>query len=414
MASNGKFNSMTIGFLIVIMLMSEIAALPILILFSTVARYRIRPINIGLGPEPLINNIYHKKSLTKLGYSAETFVNHVYFITEEFDVRYDIPAQSGTFIQRGFYRFLGPMYIYLKAIFRYQSLYFYFNGGCLFSTIFLWRLEPRLYRLAGVRTVIMPYGGDVQDLMRCPNLVFRHTMSLSYPGHRLVRRRVAEKIDLWTRLADHVISGCDWVDYMYYWDTLTLGHFSIDTHQWQPEPKDRSRSDGVIRILHAPNHREIKGSRFFIRAVEELQAEGLPIEIQILEKVPNHVVREAIEHADIVADQLIIGWYAMFALEAMSLEKPVLCNIRSDLEDLYIGAGLLAKDELPFVRCNSVNVKEVIRDLVEHPDRLPEIGRQSREYVLRHHSTEQMGKVFDSINRKIGLTPSGMVPERMG
>lgn len=407
-ATNGK-KKIIIVLTISIQYASEIFSLVPLLILSFTARFRKKSIQIGLGPEPLINNLYHKKSLIRAGYSAETFVTQVYYITDEFDVRFDKIAETGSIIRRVLYYFLGPEIVFVRAIFRYQSLYFYFNGGCLHNTHLLWRLEPRLYRLARVRTVIMPYGGDVQDLTRSPNLLFRHTMSLSYPGHRQVRRRIAEKIDLWTRLADHVISGCDWVDYMYHWDTLTLGHFSIDTDRWQPSSNSKTRSRGVIRILHAPNHREIKGSRFFIKAIEELKSEGLPIELQILERVPNHQIREAIEEADIVADQLIIGWYAMFALEAMSLEKPVLCNIRKDLIDLYISAGLLEKDELPIVQCDPINVKEVIRELVMHPDRLPEIGRQSREYVLRHHSTEQIGMVFDSINRKNGLEPSKKV-----
>ena len=35
-------------------------------------------------------------------------------------------------------------------------------------------------------------------------------------------------IDRWTTHSDHVISGCDWVDYMHHWDTLMSAHFSID------------------------------------------------------------------------------------------------------------------------------------------------------------------------------------------
>jgi len=277
-----KMKGIIFSFLIIsIQYACEILSLIPLIVVSVIARYKIKPIQIGLGPEPLIINIYHKKSLIDAGYSAETFVTHVNFITEEFDIRYDLITRSGSILRRFLYVLFGPEIVFFNAIFRYQSLYFYFNGCCLFNTHFLWRLEPRLYSLAGVRTVVMPYGGDVQDLTRCPNLIFRHTMSLSYPGHRLVRQRVADKIDLWTCLADHVISGLDWVDYMYYWDTLTLGHHSIDTERWKADYEQKKCPDSVIKILHAPNHREIKGSHFFIQAVEELQSEGLPIELKI-------------------------------------------------------------------------------------------------------------------------------------
>ena len=135
----------------------------------------------------------------------------------------------------------------------------------------------------------MPYGGDVQEMSRSPNLLFKHALAQDYPLHRLRRSDIARRIDLWTQQADHVISGCEWVDYMYHWDTLMLGHFSIDTQRWAPlagaAPAGASRP---LRILHAPNHRAIKGSQFFIQAVDELRHEGLPLELVILERVPNN------------------------------------------------------------------------------------------------------------------------------
>ena len=37
--------------------------LPLVIIFSFIARFKKKSIDVGLGPEPLINNIYHKKAL---------------------------------------------------------------------------------------------------------------------------------------------------------------------------------------------------------------------------------------------------------------------------------------------------------------------------------------------------------------
>jgi hypothetical protein len=50
-------------------------------LIALLSRLARRPIDIGLGPEPLINNIYHKKALSVFGYVAETFVDQVFYIT---------------------------------------------------------------------------------------------------------------------------------------------------------------------------------------------------------------------------------------------------------------------------------------------------------------------------------------------
>jgi glycosyltransferase involved in cell wall biosynthesis len=234
-------------------------------------------------------------------------------------------------------------------------------------------------------------------------------MAVDYPEHRFRRKRIASKIDLWTKYADHVISGCEWVDYMYYWDTLMLAHFSIDTDIWKPAEPHETPSParvGKLKILHAPNHRAIKGTQYFLDAVEELRKEGLEIELNLLERVPNEEVKRAMASVDLVADQLIIGWYAMFALEGMAMEKPVLCYLREDLKELYVASGLIAADEIPIIDCSPATVKESIRNLALHRDKLPEIGKRSREYVIKHHSTQAVGRIFDDINRRIGLEPS--------
>jgi len=197
------------------------------------------------------------------------------------------------------------------------------------------------------------------------------------------------------------------VEYMYHWDTLTLAHFSIDTERWKPSPEDQNISESkTFRIFHAPNHKNVKGTKHFIQAIEELKSEGLDIELVIRQKVPNDEIKAVISSVDVVADQLIVGWYAMFALEAMSLEKPVLCYLNPKLIDFYIEAGMLAKDEMPIVNCDPFNVKEKIRELYNNRKNLGEIGRRSRQYVLKHHSVEYIGSIFDRINKELGILPS--------
>lgn len=359
-----------------------------------VSRFKKKKFDIGLGPEPMINNVYHKMALQRKGYSCQTFVSAVYFITDQFDVRGDK------------FRFVHFIYYYLffLSIMRYRCIYIYFNGGPLGFTKY-WRIEPLLYKLANVKTVIMPYGGDVQDLTRTSNLCFRNFMAKDYKSHRLRRQIIDKKIDLWTKHADCVISGCDWVEYMYYWDTLMLAHFSIDTELWKPDPAIKS-NNSTLRILHAPNHTAIKGTQFFVKAINELKEEGYDIELVFAQKVPNDKIRELMQSVDVVADQLVIGWYAMFALEAMSLEKPVLCYIREDFETLYIQEGLIEPGELPIINTNSLNVKETIRSLVTEKEKLQSIGKRSREYVIKHHSIESIGNVFDKINSDIGIKGS--------
>ena len=82
--------------------------------------------------------------------------------------------------------------------------------------------------IAGIKTVVMPYGGDISKMDRTPNLLYKHTLSLDYPQYKLRNNRIRSQIELWSKYANHVIGGCDWVDYMHHWDTLMIAHFSID------------------------------------------------------------------------------------------------------------------------------------------------------------------------------------------
>ena len=386
---NIKLFSITIFYLI-----GEFLLLPLLFAYAIFSRYQEKIIDVGLGPKPLINNIYHKKALELFGYSAETFTYRPYHITNEFDIiltkKYNCTKQLNA---------LRAQVELIFLPFKYKILYIYFNGGSLGSSKLLWKIEPFLLRLAKVKTVVMPYGSDIQEMSRSNNLNFKHTMTLNYPGHKTRRKKISKQIDLWTKYGDHVLSGCEWVDFMYHWDTLLISHFSIDTkieekiQEYQPTTQ--------FRILHAPNHRSLKGTEFLEDAIYELNAEGFNIELIMLEKVSNKEVIENIKKVDLVADQFIMGWYAMFAIEAMKHGKPVLCYLRNDLIDLYVGAGLLKSNEIPIINTHWKHIKENIKEAYHKRENLATIGEKSREYVINHHSIEYIGSVFSSINKDL-------------
>lgn len=374
----------------------------VLVLCCTFLRFIPKKFDIGFGPLPVITAIYHKKVFTILGYSCESFVNQVWHITDGFDQRFDnmklkkIPVLG---------RYLAMTYLFLWCAKRYKCLFLYFNGGplCLGDTNFLWRLEPSLLRLAKAKTIVLPYGSDIQIMSRSPNLYFKHTVSMDYPLHRIHHNEMVQKVDMWTSQADYVVGGCEWVDYMHHWDALMIAHFTIDVEDWAPRQADSTPADeGIFKVLHAPNHRTIKGTQHIIDAVQELKHEGYPVELILLEKVPNVEVRRMIEQADIVVDQLVIGWYAMFAIEAMALEKPVICNTRSDLESLYRSAGLLETDEcLPLIHATPETIKSVILDCYNKRAELNHIGKKGREYVIRHHSIDAIVEAFRPIAENI-------------
>lgn len=365
-----------------------------MILSVTSRFFNLRKIDVGLGPEPLVNNVYHKKALKIAGLQAETFVNQLYFITNNFDY---IPLNG----MKLWDFLLIDYWLFVRSIFRYKCIYIYFNGGSLFRQPMVKWLEPYLYNLSGVKIVVMPYGGDIQELNRTSNLIFKNNVITDYPAHGLRRKRIENQIDRWTRHADHVISGCDWIEYMNHWDTLTLGHFSIDTEKWVPAEDYEVCKDGILRVLHAPNHRGIKGTKHVIRAVKNLQERGYKIELKMLEGVSNEKVLEVMQYVDVVVDQLIIGWYAMFAMEAMALSKPTLCFIRQDFEEMYIEAELLNENELPLINCNFSTIEKELEKLCLNIGQLKDIGINSRIYVHKKHSLQTVSEIFKAVHDKI-------------
>jgi glycosyltransferase involved in cell wall biosynthesis len=107
-----------------------------------------------------------------------------------------------------------------------------------------------------------------------------------------------------------------------------------------------------------------------------------------------------------VADQLVIGWYAMFAMEAMATGRPVFCFLRPDLIALYSNAGVLNEEDMPIINSDPLGIKDAIRSLVEDKARWREVADRSRAFVEKYHSTTVMSLVFAEINSRIGVPPS--------
>jgi glycosyltransferase involved in cell wall biosynthesis len=390
--------------------LKTLQALCLLFIFFVIAIYarllkKNRVFDVALGPVPMINNIYHKKALEYFGYSAKTLVFTTYFITDDFDYKYH---------QMTKFPFLDRVKFFYDVVTQYKMLYTYFDGTWQFFkelpsplVKLMIYIEPRLYQFALLKLVVMPYGGDIHDMNLCPNLAFKNALSKDYPKfQRDYNSYIQAGVRNWLKKADHVIAGCDWVYYLHSWHTLLSAHFSIDTHALLPQKARKIKKGDKIKIFHSPNHTNIKGTRHFEKAINNLKAQGYNVELVFVQKRPNKEILELIRECDIVADQLIIGWYAMTALEAMCFAKPILCYLDENLINTYEEAGILTREEIPFVNCNYLNVESQIKNLLDHPELIESLGIQSRKFVEKYHSLEYMGSIFDKINRDLGVLPN--------
>lgn len=169
---------------------------------------------------------------------------------------------------------------------------------------------------------------------------------------------------------------------------------------WLPNPVDTKKYLFVepnqqahkLRILHAPSKRSLKGTEYVLQAIEKLKTEGYDAELILLENVPHDVVLKEIELSDIIVDQLIIGWYGMFSIEAMCMGKPVLCYIRQDLSERYT--------ELPILNTTPKSIYVNLIELIENPERRIKLGSQGRRYIEQIHDSREITKRLIDIYTK--------------
>jgi glycosyltransferase involved in cell wall biosynthesis len=174
---------------------------------------------------------------------------------------------------------------------------------------------------------------------------------------------------------------------------------AIVLDDWEPSPVEPRE---VLRVAHAPSKRAVKGTDAVLAAVESLRARGAPIELDLIEGVPNREARKRYASADVVVDQLRVGWYGMFAIESMALAKPVVVHLdeaaAAETEEAF---GL----PLPHVRADEQSLERVLGELVEMRAALPEVGRRSREYVERIHGHTAVAKrVIDIYERVMPIS----------
>jgi glycosyltransferase involved in cell wall biosynthesis len=350
-------------------------------------------------PVPLVYNLYWSNAMRKAGWASTTLMSHRYELFEGTDFDRYIPDLVPPPLRRWSHviePYAGLLYVIRNA----SVVHIPFTGGPLGGTRF-WRFEAPLLRRAGIKTVVIPYGGDYYMYSRIVDPVFRNGLLISYPAAGRQEASVAKRVEHWSREADVVIVGAR-VDGLPRWDVPAGNCLSVDTGRWPAKTaySDADGRSGPVRVMHAPNHRGVKGTEFLVAAVEELRAEGLDVKLELIEGRPNEEVRELMREVDVFADQFVITGYGLAGVEAMASGLPVLCNLEDDsvmrLYRLYSFFG-----QCPIVSTAPETIADRLRPLVTQPVLRRQLGEAGRRYVERFHSEATTQYLFGSIYRKL-------------
>lgn len=152
-------------------------------------------------------------------------------------------------------------------------------------------------------------------------------------------------------------------------------------------------------ICHAPSRRGVKGTDILLGALDRLKAAGVPFRLDLIEGVPNHEARQRLMRADVVVDQLQIGWYGVMAVEAMALGKPVVAYLRDDLVPQ-------APPGLPVVTASPETVGDQLRALLSDAQRRRELGARGRAFCEGYHGNSVVAGRLTDIYREALAAPA--------
>ena len=232
------------------------------------------------------------------------------------------------------------------------------------------------------------YLGGPKDMK--PAIIEQHgTQFRGYPSP-MIREAVAR----------HILQGVSTVDLM---------QPAPDLLHWLPSPYDlpalaRIRQtekrpyDGRILVCTAPTARGIKSTDQLITAVRELQEEGVPVDLDVIEQTTWDKCLRRKARADIFFDQVIVG-YGCNAIEAWGMGIPVIAGAT---------AWTLAKMReefngiLPFYTATVGTIKEAVGSMCQSSDLRAAWGGIGASHAKRYHAERPaLDRVLDLYEKAV-------------
>jgi hypothetical protein len=288
------------------------------------------------------------------------------------------------------------------AILRFDGFIFSFG-----QTFFRGR-ELALLRFLGKRLVVVYNGTDA----RPPYIDGVDMAAIGSVSVSEIVRLAKRKKALIRRFEKHAHAVVSQPAFSHFFERPVVDWFKVG-QPWTPAVDARTlrpKTEGPVRILHAPSLAAVKGTAEIRAAVGVLQDEGLDLQLVELENVPNSVVRAEIARADFVIDQLysdapMVG----FATEAASAGVPAIVGgyAWDELRRIYPG------DEMPPVeQCHPDALPSAIRVMALDAGRRDALGASAKAYVEKRWAPDQIATRFLAMLRGEPLPEAMMFDPR--
>ena len=302
------------------------------------------------------------------------------------------------FPKNPFTSFVARWRYFFKILPEYDVWHFNFS-----QTFFFYPLNLLILKLCGKKIVATFRGADCEtdlDFAKFNPIIlahpkeewpsfFRNFHHLSWQG-RLVKR-VRTRIISW--LADWPVVNAP------YLASSVPGYKQIIPYARDLEKIEKFKTNQhnpKLTILHIPSQPEVKGTVYIKKAFDNLAPKYPNCDFKILDFMPYDQALQEMAQADIIIEQLIIGWYSGQSVEAMALGRAAMCF----LEPTYMDLVPFGHD-VPIANTNVFTFEEDLEKLINDPVRCQKLAAAGPAYVHAHHAAEKIAESYKKVYEEV-------------
>ena len=259
-----------------------------------------------------------------------------------------------------------------------------------------------MYRLFGKKIIMHFVGSDIRDPQY---LYWKDKNMLDFLQNNPQMKKTADWQDKLisdsTKFADHIlVSTPDLLEIVpsakYYPVMIDANKFLSELNGADPSKKPLFKTK-KIKILHAPSNIDLKGSAMVAEVIKKLAKADDRIEFiytkdlnrdtGLVYTVSRYELFQLYREADIVIDQMVIGWYGLQSVEALLAGCQTICYIEENLKHYLF-------PDCPIICSNILELESSVKKAVDVAMAGEVNTRKQRDWVRKYHSIEQNHKVL--------------------
>ena len=286
---------------------------------------------------------------------------------------------------------------FCKILLRYDLWHLNFA-----EAFFFYPLNLFILKLFGKKIVVTFLGIDVQtDLEFLPQSIY--SKSDKWPEYYRLQfakkfsERLFKKIRrrIFIYFADKVVlTGPFLAGQVDRYDKIIP--YARDINRLKPSLHLNRSPSFSLKILHIPSDPVVKGTAEVIRVFKSLSRKFPEHSFRVLPRAPREELLLEIAKADIIVDQIIIGWYGGQAVEAMAQGKIVMAF----LNPAYLQLVPFGK-EIPIWNTNAWSFEQDLVMLIKiFPEIKDEWQKKSWEFVRKYHDDRKIAHQYLEIYRE--------------